>query len=321
MFIDQAEIYIKAGKGGDGAVSFRREKYVPNGGPDGGDGGRGGSVIFVADNQLHGLSEFASRKKFLAQNGQGGMGSNMSGKNGEDLIIKVPTGTQIFHHDQLLIDMVTPGEKYIAAKGGNGGWGNQHFASSIKQAPNWSKKGLKGDSYRLNLELKVIADIGLVGLPNVGKSTLLAAISNARPKIADYAFTTLEPNLGVIRAKDINLVVADIPGLIEGASAGKGLGDRFLRHIERTKVIVHLVDPLDDYIKNYKTIRQELESFSKDLAQKPELVAINKCELLDEDDMKIIAGDFKKLKVKPLFISAAAHRGLDDLIKILKSLS
>ena len=318
MFIDEVEIYVKAGKGGDGCVSFRREKYIPNGGPDGGDGGRGGDVIFVADNNQHGLSEFVNKKRFAAQNGQGGMGSNKSGKNGEDLILKVPTGTQVYHHQELVVDLTQSGQEYVIAKGGNGGWGNQHFATSIKQAPHWSKQGLKGTSFRLNLELKVIADIGLVGLPNAGKSTLLAAISNARPKIADYPFTTLEPNLGVLRLKDKIITIADIPGLIEGASQGKGLGDKFLRHIERTKIVINLIDPLGDYISSYKIIRHELADFSDTLNKKPELVIINKSDVLSADDKKIIEIDFKKLKIKPLFISAASHEGLDELINLIK---
>jgi len=318
MFIDEVEIYVKAGKGGDGCVSFRREKYIPNGGPDGGDGGRGGDVIFVADNNQHGLSEFVSKKKFAAQNGQGGMGSNKAGKNGKDLILRVPTGTQVYHHENLVVDLTAVGQEYVIAKGGNGGWGNQHFASSIKQAPRWSKQGLKGDSYRLNLELKVIADVGFVGLPNAGKSTLLAAISNARPKIANYPFTTLEPNLGVLRQKDKIITFADIPGLIEGASEGKGLGDKFLRHIERTKLIVNLIDPLGDYISSYKIIRHELEDFSKALVQKPEIVVVNKADVLSADDKKIIEMDFKKLKIKPIFISAASHEGTENLVNIIK---
>ena len=320
MFIDEAEIYIKAGNGGNGAVSFRREKYIPNGGPDGGDGGRGGNVTFVADDQQHGLSQFVSNKRFLAQNGQNGMGTNKSGKNGEELRIKVPTGTLVYNRGQLIVEFLKNGEERMMCKGGNGGWGNQHFASSIKQKPEWAKDGLRGDSYRLNLELKVIADIGLVGLPNAGKSTLLSVVSNARPKIADYPFTTLEPNLGILKANDRNIVIADIPGLIEGAAEGKGLGDKFLRHIERTKTIVHLIDPMGDYITNYKIIKTELKKFSKSLLQKPEIVVVNKSDLLSEEDKKTILKNFKKIKISPIFISAAAHSGLDVLVNLIKSM-
>jgi GTP-binding protein len=321
MFIDEAEIYVRAGKGGDGAVSFRREKYIPNGGPDGGDGGRGGKVFFEAETQAHGLSDFVRRKRFLAPNGQPGMGSNCAGKHGEDLIVKIPLGTQIYHHDELIADFVSADQRILVAKGGNGGWGNQHFASSIKQAPHWAQKGLKGDSCKLRLELKVIADVGLVGLPNAGKSTLLSVLSNARPKIANYPFTTLEPSLGILKEVDKNIVIADIPGLIEGASDGKGLGVKFLKHIERTRAILHIIDISGDVISDYKTIRAELTKFSEKLAKKKEIVAINKIELADVEYQELIKAEFKKIKVTPIFISAATHYGIKDLVKKIKMLS
>jgi GTP-binding protein len=320
MFIDEAEIYVKAGKGGDGAVSFRREKYVPKGGPDGGDGGKGGDIIVVVDNHCHGLAQYNREKRFIARNGQPGMGSNKHGKNAEDLILRVPAGTQIYHNDELLFDFTKEGEEVILAKGGNGGWGNQHFATSIKQAPKWSKTGLKGESKKLRLELKTIADVGLIGLPNAGKSTLLSVLSNARPKIADYPFTTLEPNLGALKNIDKNIVIADIPGLIEGAAEGRGLGDKFLRHIERTKILVHLIDVnSDDLIRDYKTIRNELKKFSKELTKKPEIVVLNKSDILSEADLVEKIKILQKNKIKSITISAATNKGLDKLIEVVKS--
>lgn len=319
MFIDEVEIYVKAGNGGNGVVSFRREKYIPNGGPDGGDGGRGGDIVFEVDNRVHGLSAYTSQRRFLAKNGQNGMGSNKAGKNSEDLILRVPAGTEIYEKDQIINDLKEEGQAYIIAKGGKGGWGNQHFATSIKQAPKWAKDGMKGESHKLRLVLKTIADIGLIGLPNAGKSTLLSVITNARPKIADYPFTTLEPNLGTYVDKESRIIIADIPGLIEGAAEGKGLGDKFLKHVERTKVLLHLLDANSSDIKNdYKVIRNELKAFSKLLTKKKEIVVLNKAEVVSEDGIDRIVKELKTLKLKPLVISAATHQGIDKLIQAVK---
>lgn len=321
MFIDEAEIYLKAGDGGDGAVSFRHEKFIPKGGPDGGDGGRGGDIVVETNQNSHGLAQFARQKRFLAEDGQNGMGSNRTGRSGQDLILLLPPGTQIYNRNELLADLVEDGQKIVLLKGGNGGWGNQHFATSIKQTPEWSKKGKRGESMKAQFILKTIADVGLVGLPNAGKSTLLSVISDAHPKIADYPFTTLEPNLGVIKnLRGRNIVVADIPGLIEGASAGKGLGDKFLRHIERTKLLVHLIDAnSDDVVRDYQTIRKELVDFSRALATKPEIVVLNKIDSVADDDLDKETKSLKNIKVMPLRISAASHNGLDKFIsKILE---
>lgn len=323
MFIDEAEIYIKAGKGGDGSASFRREKYVPKGGPDGGDGGKGGDVIIEVDDRCHGLALFNREKSFHAENGKNGMGQKKSGKGGDDLILRVPPGTQIYNSkEELLTDMTEECQRLVIAKGGNGGWGNQHFASSIKQAPKWSKEGLKGDSMKLKLLLKSIADVGLVGLPNAGKSTLLAVLSNAHPKIADYPFTTLEPNLGTIKNIERNLILADIPGLIEGASKGKGLGDKFLRHVERTTIIVHVIDAnSDDPVRDYKIIRKELRDFSKVLTKKKEIVVLNKVDSVRGEDLKAKLKDLRAARIRPIQISAATHKNIDDLLKaILKKI-
>lgn len=319
MFIDEVEIYTKAGNGGNGAVSFRHEKYIPNGGPDGGDGGHGGDIIFNVSNRAHGLSFFTRGRRFLAENGQNGMGKNCSGKHGQDLILEVPAGTQIFQKDKLIADLTTEGETFTFLHGGNGGWGNQHFASSIKQAPNWAKDGLKGESAKIKLELKSIADVGLVGLPNAGKSTLLSVLTNATPKIANYPFTTLEPNLGTYIDKESRIIFADIPGLIEGASKGKGLGDKFLKHIERTKIIVHMIDAnSDDVVRDYKVIRQELKDFSKELAKKIEIVVINKIETINEETLNNEIKALKAKRVKALAISASTHQNTQDLVNLIK---
>lgn len=319
MFIDEAEIYVKAGKGGDGAVSFRREKFVPKGGPDGGDGGDGGDVIIVVDNHSHGLAQYNREKRFLAKNGQSGMGSNMHGKNAPDLILRVPAGTQIYYNNELLFDLTKENEQIILAKGGKGGWGNQHFASSIKQAPKWSKAGLKGESKKLRLELKTIADVGLIGLPNAGKSTLLSVVSNARPKIADYPFTTLEPNLGVVKNINKNIIIADIPGLIEGAAEGKGLGDRFLKHIERTKILIHILDAFsEDVVHDYKTVREELKKFSKELTKKKEILVLNKIDILKPEELNEKISELKMIRKTPILISAATHKNIDELINSIQ---
>jgi GTP-binding protein len=319
MFIDEAEIYIKAGKGGDGAVSFRREKYIPNGGPDGGDGGKGGNVIFEVDEHARGLVVFNREKKFFAPNGENGMGRKMHGKNSHDLVLRIPEGTQIFEKGELVIDLMKNGETFLAAKGGNGGWGNQHFATSIKQAPEWAKQGMKGESRKFLLVWKTVADIGLIGLPNAGKSTLLSVLTSARPKIADYPFTTLEPNLGTYVDRESRIVIADIPGLIEGASQGKGLGDKFLRHIERTKIMIHLVDAGSENVTaDYKVIRSELATFSKSLTEKKEIIIINKADTVDADKIKSDLKLLKKIGVVPIVISAATHQNLDELIHKMK---
>src|SRR5947209_14170536 len=291
MFVDEAQIHVKAGDGGAGCVSFRREKYIPKGGPDGGDGGHGGSVVFYADAHKDTLLDFAGKHHWHAQRGEAGMGAKMYGKKGEDLVIPVPPGTLIYDadHSILLADLDAPGKRVTIARGGQGGRGNWHFRSPTNQTPRYAEPGTEGQERKLRLELKLIADVGLVGMPNAGKSTLLSAISAARPKIADYPFTTLQPQLGIAElVGDRRLVLADIPGLIEGAQHGAGLGHAFLRHIERTKVIVHLLDmyPTDDSdpAENYRTIRRELEAFSPKLAQKRELVAANKMDLAIDDE-------------------------------------
>jgi len=323
MFIDEAQIYIKAGKGGDGAVSFRREKFVPKGGPDGGDGGNGGDIYMEVDNHCHGLAQYNREKNFYAENGQNGMGAKKSGKGGEDLILRVPAGTQVYDSKRnLLYDLTQKGTKILIAEGGNGGWGNQHFATSIKQTPKWSKRGLRGASKKLFLELKTIADVGLIGLPNAGKSTLLSVLSNARPKIADYPFTTLEPNLGTIKNIERNIILADIPGLIEGASVGKGLGDKFLRHIERTKILVHVIDANSEDVPNdYDVIRKELKNFSKELSKKKEIIVLNKVDSVPEEDLNKKVGELKTKKINPILVSAVTHKNTEELIqRILKSI-
>src|SRR4051794_1372659 len=291
MFVDEAIIQVKAGDGGDGCVSFRREKYVPKGGPDGGDGGAGGSVIFEADVNKNTLLDFAGRHHWRAERGEGGMGKKMSGLSGEDLVIRVPPGTLIFddEYKTLLADLDAAGKRVTIARGGKGGRGNWHFKSSTNQTPRYAEPGTEGEERHLKLELKLIADVGLVGMPNAGKSTLLRATSSARPKVADYPFTTLEPQLGIVELSgDRRIVMADIPGLIEGAQHGAGLGHAFLRHIERTKVIVHLLDlyPPDgsNPADNYRKIRGELEAFSPELAGKRELIAANKMDLAVDNE-------------------------------------
>lgn len=324
MFIDEAEIYVRAGKGGDGAVSFRREKYVPKGGPDGGDGGDGADIYLRADSHCHGLAQYNREKNFFAENGQNGMGAKKSGKAGQDLVLLVPAGTQVYTtKGEPICDLIEEGQQIILAKGGNGGWGNYHFATSIKQAPKWSKEGLKGESRKIKFELKTIADVGLIGMPNAGKSTLLSVVSNARPKIADYPFTTLEPNLGTIKNVDKNIILADIPGLIEGASLGRGLGDKFLKHIERTTILVHIIDAgSDDIIRDYKVIRKELKDFSPALAKKKEIVVLNKIDTLTEEELDEKMAAVKKARIKPVLISTATHKNIDELVnKILLVLS
>ncbi len=320
MFVDEAVIHVKAGDGGNGCVSFRREKYIPKGGPDGGDGGDGGSVVFVADTGKSTLLDFSGRHHWKAERGESGMGKKMYGKGGEDLVIPVPIGTMVFDQGEgtLLADLTEPGKQVVIARGGKGGRGNWHFKSPTNQAPRYAEPGTEGQERNLRLELKLIADVGLVGKPNAGKSTLLSAVSAARPKVADYPFTTLEPQLGIVELPGYRrIVVADSPGLIEGAQHGAGLGHNFLRHIERTKVIVHLLDlfPMDgsDPAENYRKIRNELEAFSPKLAQKPEIVAANKMDLaIDDEALNHLRQELPDKEIHP--ISGVSHRGIDTLL-------
>ena len=292
MFVDIAKIRIKAGDGGNGAVSFHREKYVANGGPDGGDGGRGGNIVFQADTNLSTLLDFRYKRRFIAQNGENGKSARCSGKGAPDLIIKVPLGTLIKEAEtgRILADISTH-EPVIVARGGKGGWGNQHFATPTRQIPRFAKPGLPGEAYEVTLELKLLADVGLVGFPNVGKSTLVSVVSEAKPKIANYHFTTLTPVLGVVKiAEGKNFVMADIPGLIEGASEGVGLGHEFLRHVERCRLNVHVVDVSGcegrDPVEDFETINRELETFNADLAARPMIVAANKCDMATEEQVE-----------------------------------
>jgi GTP-binding protein len=319
MFYDEADINIKAGDGGDGCVAFRREKYVPFGGPAGGDGGKGGDVLLTVDTHLNTLYRFSRRHHFKAENGQHGRGKNQHGASGEDVRIPVPPGTIVYDADgnDLLGDLTEPGQELVVAKGGRGGRGNARFATSTNQAPRVAEHGEPGEERTLHLELKLLADVGLVGMPNAGKSTLLAAVTAARPKIAPYPFTTLQPNLGVVVLdNDTEFVLADIPGLIEGASEGKGLGHEFLRHVERTRVLIHLLDGLsDDPLADLAAINHELEAFGHDLAQKPQLIALNK---LDEPQVRErwpkIEAVLKAQGHKPMAISALAREGTRELL-------
>ncbi|MGD0460873.1 MAG: GTPase ObgE [Tepidisphaeraceae bacterium] len=323
MFIDEAIIQVKAGDGGDGCVSFRREKYVPKGGPDGGDGGDGGSVILLADPNKDTLLDFSGRHHWKAARGQAGMGKKMSGLSGDDLIIRVPLGTLVYdeEHKLLLADLDAPEKRVVVARKGKGGRGNWRFKSSTNQAPRFAEPGTEGQQRRLRLELKLIADVGLVGMPNAGKSTLLRLISAARPKVAEYPFTTLDPQLGIVELDgDRRIVVADIPGLIEGAQHGRGLGHAFLRHIERTKIIVHLLDmyPMDgsDPAENYRKIRRELEAFSPALAEKREIIAANKMDLaIDNDAIDRLRNELSPKRIYA--ISGVSRRGVEDLLSLL----
>lgn len=321
MFVDTAKVFIQAGKGGDGAVSFRREIYVDKGGPDGGDGGVGGNVIFVATNELNTLVDFRYKPELKATPGQNGAKRNRRGRSGESLYVKVPVGTIVRRDGRVIADLTADGQEVVVAQGGDGGFGNAHFKSSVRQTPRVAEKGELGDTFEAELELKLLADVGLVGFPNAGKSTFLSVVSNARPDIADYAFTTLTPNLGVADIDTNSLLIADIPGLIEGASEGKGLGDAFLRHVERTAVLLHLVDVYSDDIADaYRTIRGELEKYSPELVSRPEVVAITKIEGLDEDIINMQAEALKEV-VSPdtqvFAISSSAHKGLKDVLRAL----
>lgn len=317
-FLDQAKIYIKAGDGGKGCVAFRREKFVEFGGPNGGDGGNGGSVYFEAVENLNTLIDFRYQQHFKAQKGQQGLGSEMTGYKGEDLIIKVPVGTEIVAEDgeTVIKDMVTPGERFLIAKGGKGGLGNTHFKSSTNQAPRYAEPGTEGEELWVWLRLKIIADVGLIGLPNAGKSTFLSAVTSARPKIASYPFTTLHPHLGVAWIDNMEMVIADIPGLIEGAHEGIGLGDRFLKHVERCSAFLHLLDATaDDVAADYLTIRKELELYSDKLKNKPTVVALNKCDALTEDEIADKKNSLQKVCPFEVFtISAVAGVNLQSCL-------
>ena len=296
-FLDQVKIYVKAGNGGDGSPSFRREKFIEFGGPDGGDGGKGGSVILKSEQNLNTLIDYRYQQHHKAERGENGMGQNRTGKSGEDLILKVPLGTQVFEEDNktLIYDFVKHDEEFIVAAGGKGGLGNTRFKSSTNRAPKKFTKGYIGEEFTIWLQLKTIADIGIIGLPNAGKSSLLASITNANPKIANYQFTTLNPNLGVASYDNKEITIADIPGLIEGAHEGTGLGIQFLKHIERCKTILHLIDiTLNDIEKAYNQVKNELFSYSPDLIKKKELIVLNKVDLIDEKFVKEILDDFSK---------------------------
>jgi len=319
--IDRVEIYVKAGEGGNGVVSFRREKFVPLGGPDGGDGGNGGSVYLVGDGSVSTLLSFRYKKRFQAEKGVHGKGKNMYGKRGEDLLIKVPLGTQVRLKTEtgsgvLMADVVEQGQQVLVAKGGKGGRGNTHYATSTNQAPRTAEKGKPGEEKRLLLDLKLIADVGIIGYPNAGKSTLLSAVSKARPKIADYPFTTLEPVLGVVGIGYGSFVLADIPGIIEGAHDGRGLGLDFLRHIERTKALIHLVDgSSEDPVADFKKVEVELVSYEPSLKDRPRLIAINKIDLPHvRGRMPQLEREFKELGVSVHFISAVTGEGVNELM-------
>ncbi|MBP3476511.1 MAG: GTPase ObgE [Lachnospiraceae bacterium] len=323
MFADRAKIYVKSGKGGDGHVSFRREKYVPNGGPDGGDGGNGGSVYFEVDEGLNTLTDFRHIRKYCAENGQEGGKRNCAGKNGQDIIIKVPEGTVIKEAEsgKVITDMSGENRKYLLLKGGRGGNGNQHYATSTMQAPKYAQPGQPAQELELLLELKVIADVGLVGFPNVGKSTFLSKVTNAKPKIANYHFTTLNPNLGVVDLEDAKgFVIADIPGLIEGASEGVGLGHEFLRHIERTKLIVHIVDAAStegrDPIEDIYAINKELEAYNPEIASRPQIIAANKIDMIysEDDPVAALKAEFEPKGIPVYGISAISGKGLRELL-------
>ena len=320
-FLDQVKIYVKAGDGGSGSASFRREKFVEFGGPDGGDGGKGGSVIFIVDRNLNTLIDFKYQQHFKAEHGQDGKGKKKTGKSGKDLILKVPVGTQIFEEDNntLIDDLTKMDQKVCVANGGEGGMGNTRFKSSTNRAPRKKTNGNIGESFWIWLQLKVIADIGIVGMPNSGKSSLLSVLTNAKPKIADYPFTTINPNLGIITYNNKEVTLADIPGLIEGAHEGVGLGDKFLRHIERCKNILHLIDITNDnLLENYSKVRKELFKYSNILTKKEEIIVFNKIDMVSSDEIdKKIDIFSKKIRKKIYTISALKHKGLSTIKKIL----
>ena len=325
-FLDEAKVYIRSGDGGNGCVSFRREKFIEFGGPNGGDGGNGGDVVAEAVDGLNTLIDYRYQQHFTAKNGRGGMGKDRRGASGADAVLKVPVGTQIYEEDgeTLLADLTAVGERVVLAHGGNGGFGNAHFKTSTNRAPRHANPGQPGTELTIRLRLKLIADAGIVGLPNAGKSTFLAAVSAAKPKIADYPFTTLHPQLGVVDVDSRELVLADIPGLIEGAHEGVGLGDRFLGHVERCRVLLHLVDgTCEDAGAAYKTVRAELSAYGHELAQKPEIVALSKADALGADAIKQQVARLKRAAKKtPLVVSAVSGDGVDvvlrELLKVIE---
>ncbi|MGB1264958.1 MAG: GTPase ObgE [Nereida ignava] len=322
-FLDLAKVYIRSGAGGGGAVSFHREKFVEYGGPDGGDGGRGGDVVVQCVDGLNTLIDFRYQQHFFAKNGVPGMGKQRTGADGDDIILRVPVGTEVLDEDQetVIADMTAVGQRVILAKGGNGGFGNLHFKSSTNQAPRRANPGQEAVERTLWLRLKLIADAGLLGLPNAGKSTFLAATSNARPKIADYPFTTLHPNLGVVGVDNIEFVVADIPGLIEGASEGRGIGDRFLGHVERCAVLLHLIDGTSDtVVEDYKTIIGELEAYGGELAAKDRVTVLNKIDALDDEERADLKADLEKAVGGPVMLmSGVSREGLDAVLRKVRA--
>ena len=321
MFVDKAVISVRAGKGGNGAVSFHREKYVSAGGPDGGDGGRGGDIVISVDMNMSTLMDFRYKKKYFADNGAGGSSGNRTGKDGKDLVIRVPNGTLLRDKDSgaIIADMSVSG-MFTLARGGSGGWGNKHFATPTRQAPQFAKAGLSGEELEVVLELKLLADVGLIGYPNVGKSTLLSVVSKAHPKIADYHFTTLYPNLGVVYVgEDSSFIAADIPGIIEGASEGAGLGHDFLRHIDRCRLTIHVVDVSGsegrDPITDFETINEELQRYNPELAKRPQIVAANKCDIAQDDELtERFKSYMDERGFKAFYISAATNKGIKELI-------
>jgi GTP-binding protein len=322
-FLDQAKVYVRSGDGGAGAVSFRREKFIEFGGPDGGDGGRGGDVWIEAVDGLNTLIDYRYQQHFRAKTGVHGMGRDRAGGKGADVVLKVPAGTQVYEEDNetLIVDMTTTGQRYRLAAGGNGGFGNAHFKTSSNQAPRRANPGIEGQEMTVWLRLKLIADAGIVGLPNAGKSTFLASVTAAKPKIADYPFTTLHPGLGVARVDAREFVIADIPGLIEGAHEGVGIGDRFLGHVERTRVLLHLVSAQEENAgKAYKTVRRELEAYGGGLTDKPEIVALSQVDTLDADERKKKAGSLKRAAGRaPIMLSAVTREGVEDVLRALIS--
>jgi GTPase len=323
MFVDTAKVFVRAGNGGDGAVSFRHEIYVDKGGPDGGDGGKGGDVIFEASENVNTLVDFRYKPELKAESGKSGFKQNMRGRSGEDLVVKVPVGTVVQRDGSVIVDLTHDGQREVVAKGGDGGFGNAHFKSSVRQTPRVAELGEKGEVFEADLELKLLADVGLVGFPNAGKSTFLSVVSNARPEIADYAFTTLSPNLGVADIDNTSLLIADIPGLIEGASEGKGLGDAFLRHVERTAVLLHLIDAYsNDVADSYRIIRSELENYSSELTRRPEVIALTKVEGLDDDIIQMQMDQLREAAGKDALIfamSSAAHKGTTEVLRALRT--